>query len=116
MPLLEVRDLSVRFGGVVALDHVSFSVEPGAVVAVIGPNGAGKTTLFRMITGHEKPDAGTLEVGPSVKMGVVDQTRETLDDKRTVYEEITGGQDEIAFGKEKINGRSYVFRFGFRTG
>jgi ATPase subunit of ABC transporter with duplicated ATPase domains len=67
-----------------------------------------------MIMGKEKPDEGTLEVGPSVKMGVVDQTRETLDDKRTVYEEITGGQDEIPFGKEKVNGRSYVFRFGFR--
>jgi ATPase subunit of ABC transporter with duplicated ATPase domains len=83
-------------------------------VGVIGPNGAGKTTLFRMIVGTEKPDAGTLELGPSVSFAYVDQSRETLDADRTVYEEITGGEEEIPFGTKRINGRSYVSRFGFR--
>ncbi len=112
--VLEIKGLKKSFGDTLLIDGLDLSLPPGGIIGVIGPNGAGKTTLFRMITGQEKPDAGTIEIGPSVKMGVVDQTRETLQDKRTVYEEITGGQDEIAFGKEKINGRSYVFRFGFR--
>jgi len=112
--VLEIKGLKKSFGDKLLIDGLDLALPPGGIIGVIGPNGAGKTTLFRMIMGKEKPDEGTLEIGPSVKMGVVDQTRETLDDKRTVYEEITGGQDEIPFGKEKVNGRSYVFRFGFR--
>jgi len=112
--VLEIKGLRKAYGDNLLIDGLDLTLPPGGIIGVIGPNGAGKTTLFKMITGAEKPDAGTLEIGPSVKMGVVDQTRETLNDARTVYEEITGGQDEIPFGKERINGRSYVFRFGFR--
>jgi ATP-binding cassette ChvD family protein len=112
--VLEIKGLKKSFGDRLLIDGLDLSLPPGGIIGVIGPNGAGKTTLFRMITGHEKADEGTIEIGPSVKMGVVDQTRETLQNERTVYEEITGGEDEIPFGKEKINGRSYVFRFGFR--
>jgi ATP-binding cassette ChvD family protein len=112
--VLEIKGLKKSYGDNLLIDGMDLTLPPGGIIGVIGPNGAGKTTLFKMITGKEKPDAGTIEVGPSVKLGVVDQTRETLDDKRTVYEEITGGLDEIPFGKQKINGRSYVFRFGFR--
>jgi ATP-binding cassette ChvD family protein len=112
--VLEIKGLKKSFGDTLLIDGLDLSLPPGGIIGVIGPNGAGKTTLFRMITGQEKPDEGTIEIGPSVKMGVVDQTRETLQNDRTVYEEITGGEDEIPFGKEKINGRSYVFRFGFR--
>jgi sulfate-transporting ATPase len=112
--VLEIKGLKKSFGDTLLIDGLDLSLPPGGIIGVIGPNGAGKTTLFRMITGLEKPDEGTIEIGPSVKMGVVDQTRETLQNDRTVYEEITGGEDEIPFGKEKINGRSYVFRFGFR--
>ena len=112
--VLEIKGLKKSFGDTLLIDGLDLSLPPGGIIGVIGPNGAGKTTLFRMITGQEKADEGTIEIGPSVKMGVVDQTRETLQNDRTVYEEITGGEDEIPFGKEKINGRSYVFRFGFR--
>jgi ATPase subunit of ABC transporter with duplicated ATPase domains len=93
---------------------MELTLPPGGIIGVIGPNGAGKTTLFRMITGQDKPDAGTLELGPSVVMAYVDQSRESLVADQTVYQEITGGEDEIPFGKQKINSRSYVSRFGFR--
>ena len=112
--VLEIKGLKKSFGDKLLIDGLDLALPPGGIIGVIGPNGAGKTTLFKMITGKEKPDEGTIEVGPSVRMGVVDQTRETLQDDRTVFEEITGGYEEIPFGKEKINGRSYVFRFGFR--
>ena len=112
--VLELKGLKKSYGDNLLIDGLDLALPPGGIIGVIGPNGAGKTTLFKMITGKEKPDAGTIEIGPSVKLGVVDQTRETLDDKRTVYQEITGGEDEIPFGKQKINGRSYVSRFGFR--
>jgi len=112
--VLEIKGMKKAYGDKVLIDGFNLSLPPGGIIGVIGPNGAGKTTLFKMIMGKEKPDEGTVEIGPSVKMGVVDQTRETLSDTRTVYEEITGGQEEIPFGKQKINGRSYVFRFGFR--
>ena len=112
--VLEIKGLKKAYGDKVLIDGLDLALPPGGIIGVIGPNGAGKTTLFKMIMGKEKPDAGTLEIGPSVKMGVVDQTRETLQDQRTVYEEITGGEEEIPFGKTRINGRSYVFRFGFR--
>jgi ATP-binding cassette ChvD family protein len=112
--VLEIKGLKKAYGDNQLIDGMDLSLPPGGIIGVIGPNGAGKTTLFRMITGQDKPDAGTLEIGPSVVMAYVDQSRESLDGALTVYEEITGGEDEIPFGKEKINGRSYVSRFGFR--
>jgi sulfate-transporting ATPase len=112
--VVEADHLRKGFGDKLLIDDLSFKLPRGGIVGVIGPNGAGKTTLFRMITGQDKPDAGTLEIGPSVVMAYVDQSRESLDGALTVYQEITGGQDEIPFGKQKINGRSYVSRFGFR--
>jgi len=112
--VVEIRGLRKAYGENVLIDGLDLSLPPGGIVGVVGPNGAGKTTLVRMITGAEKPDAGTVELGESVVLAYVDQTRETLSADRTVYEEITGGDEEIAFGTRKINGRAYVSRFGFR--
>jgi len=112
--VLEVRGVRKAYGDNLLIDGMELTLPPGGIIGVIGPNGAGKTTLFKMITGQEKPDLGTLVIGPSVVMAYVDQTRESLGASRTVYEEITGGEDEIPFGKQRINGRSYVSRFGFR--
>ena len=112
--VLEIKGLKKAFGDNVLIDGMDLSLPPGGIIGVIGPNGAGKTTLFRMITGQDKADAGTLEVGPSVVLAYVDQSRDTLGADRTIYEEITGGLDEIPFGKQRINGRAYVSRFGFR--
>ena len=112
--VLEIKGLKKSYGDNLLIDGLNLSLPPGGIVGVIGPNGAGKTTLFRMITGVEKPDEGTLELGPSVVLAHVDQNRETLDPEKTVYEEITGGEEEIPFGKTKVNGRTYVSRFNFR--
>jgi ATP-binding cassette ChvD family protein len=112
--VLEIRGLRKAYGENVLIDALDLTLPPGGIVGVIGPNGAGKTTLFRMVVGQEKPDAGTLEIGPSVKLAYVDQTRETLSPDRTVFEEVTGGEEEIPFGNRKVNGRAYVNRFGFR--
>jgi ATPase subunit of ABC transporter with duplicated ATPase domains len=112
--VLEIAGLRKAYGDNVLIDGLDLSLPAGGIVGVIGPNGAGKTTLFRMIVGTEKPDSGVLELGPSVSFAYVDQTRETLDPGRTVYEEITGGEEEIPFGTRRINGRAYVSRFGFR--
>jgi ATP-binding cassette ChvD family protein len=112
--VLEVRGLRKGYGDNVLIDGLDLALPPGGIVGVIGPNGAGKTTLFRMISGQEKPDAGTVELGPSVVLAHVDQNRETLSPDRTVYEEITGGDEEIPFGSRRINGRAYVSRFNFR--
>ena len=91
---LAVTGVSVRFGGVQALDDVTLDAEPGMVTGLIGPNGAGKTTLFRMMTGQERPDGGTLKVGETVRIGYVDQSRDALSPNKTVWEEISGGEDE----------------------
>jgi ATP-binding cassette ChvD family protein len=112
--VLEIKGLRKGYGDTVLIEGMDLSLPPGGIIGVVGPNGAGKTTLFRMITGSEKPDAGQIELGPSVKLAYVDQTRETLSPDRTVFEEITGGEEEIPFGNRKINGRAYVNRFGFR--
>ena len=111
--LLEVRDLHLRFGGVKAVDGLSFDVREGEILAVIGPNGAGKTTLFRMLVGQEKPDSGTVKVGATVDVGYVDQNRDALDPDKTVFEEISGGHDTIELGKRTVNARSYVAKFNF---
>ncbi|MCY2928935.1 MAG: energy-dependent translational throttle protein EttA [Planctomycetota bacterium] len=102
------------FGGPPLIEDCSFDVPRGAVVAVLGPNGTGKTTLFRMITGQEKPDAGTVEVGPTVAISFVDQHRDELNDSQTIFEEITGGKDKIEMGTVSIPSRAYVARFNFR--
>ncbi len=101
------------FGDRLLVDDMTFDVPPGAIVGVIGPNGAGKTTLFRMIVGQEQPDDGALTVGQTVKMAYVDQSRDTLDGEKTVWQEISGGEETLELGKRKVNSRAYVSRFNF---
>jgi ATPase subunit of ABC transporter with duplicated ATPase domains len=96
------------------MDGLTFALPRGGIVGVIGPNGAGKTTLFRMIVGQEKPDGGTLTIGPTVKVAYVDQSREALDGKKTVFQEISGGEDVLMFGKREVNARAYAASFGFK--
>jgi ATP-binding cassette ChvD family protein len=112
--VLEVEGLVKGFGDRLLIDNLSFKLPPGGIVGVIGPNGAGKTTLFRMITGQEQPDAGTIRLGDTVKLGYVNQSREDLDPKKTVWEEISGGNDMIQLGKREVPSRAYVGWFNFR--
>jgi len=112
--VIEARNISKAFGDKVLYQDLSFSLPRGGIVGVIGPNGAGKTTLFRMIVGEEKPDAGEFEVGESVEIGYVDQSRDALDAKKTVWEEISDGQDIIAVGNYEMQSRAYVSRFNFK--
>jgi energy-dependent translational throttle protein EttA len=108
------EELSKGFGERLLFEGLSFSLPRGGIVGVIGPNGAGKTTLFRMITGQEQPDSGTLRVGSTVEVAYVDQSRESLDPEKTVYQEISGGQDQLQFGKRTVNARAYAAGFNFR--
>jgi sulfate-transporting ATPase len=112
--VVESRHLKKGYGDNQLIDDLTFTLPRGGIVGVIGPNGAGKTTLFRMITGQEKPDGGTLRIGDTVKIGYVDQSREALDAKKTVWEEISGGHDEIDLGKRAIASRAYVSWFNFK--
>ncbi|HEX6550289.1 MAG TPA: energy-dependent translational throttle protein EttA [Gammaproteobacteria bacterium] len=112
--VVEAKGLSKSFGDTLLYDDLSFNLPPGGIVGVIGPNGAGKTTLFRMIVGQEKPDAGELRVGPSVKLAYVDQSRDTLDGNKTVWEEISNGQDMLIVGNYQTPSRAYVGRFNFK--
>ncbi|MBY6243190.1 energy-dependent translational throttle protein EttA [Methylosinus sp. Sm6] len=112
--VIDVEHVSKAFGDRLLVDDLSFKLPPGGIVGVIGPNGAGKTTLFRMITGQEKPDNGAVVVGESVQLGYVDQSRDALDDKKTVWEEISGGNDIIYLGKREINSRAYCGAFNFK--
>jgi ATP-binding cassette ChvD family protein len=114
--VIEVDDLSKGFGDTLLIDDLEFKLPPGGIVGVIGPNGAGKTTLFRMITGQEKPDAGTIRVGETVKLGYVDQSRDALDPTKTVWEEISGGAEVVKLGKFEANTRAYCASFNFRGG
>ncbi|MER8478964.1 energy-dependent translational throttle protein EttA [Mesorhizobium sp. M1163] len=114
--VIEVEDLSKGFGDTLLIDDLEFKLPPGGIVGVIGPNGAGKTTLFRMITGQEKPDAGTIRVGETVKLGYVDQSRDALDPTKTVWEEISGGAEVVRLGKFEANTRAYCASFNFRGG
>ena len=112
--VVDAEQLVKGFGERLLVDGLSFMLPPGGIVGIIGPNGAGKTTLFRMIVGEEKPDAGTLEVGPSVALAYVDQSRDTLSADATVFDEITGGADRIVVGNRELHGRAYVAGFGFK--
>ncbi len=108
------NDVAKGFGDRLLFENLTFSLPRGGIVGVIGPNGAGKTTLFRMITGQEQADAGTLTVGSTVKIAHVDQSRETLDAGKTVYQEISGGEDQLQFGRRTVNARAYAAGFNFR--
>ena len=112
--VITAEGLRKGYGNHLLIDDLSFKLPPGGIVGVIGPNGAGKTTLFRMITGVEKPDAGTLTVGDSVKLGYVDQSRDSLNDERSVWQEISDGMDQITIGKRQIPSRAYVAAFNFK--
>jgi ATP-binding cassette ChvD family protein len=112
--VIEVAGLSKGYGDRLLIDSLDFSLPPAGIVGIIGPNGAGKTTLFRLLTGAEEPDAGTITIGSSVDLAYVDQSRESLDDARTVYEEITDGHDLLKLGTREVNGRAYVASFNFR--
>ncbi|HEV7323874.1 MAG TPA: energy-dependent translational throttle protein EttA [Bosea sp. (in: a-proteobacteria)] len=114
--VVDFEDLSKGFQDKLLIDGLTFKLPPGGIVGVIGPNGAGKTTLFKMITGVEKPDAGTIKIGESVQLGYVDQSRDSLDDKKNVWEEISGGNDIIYLGKKEINSRAYCSAFNFKGG
>ncbi|HEX7271763.1 MAG TPA: energy-dependent translational throttle protein EttA [Casimicrobiaceae bacterium] len=112
--VIEFKGVSKGYGDRLLIDDLSFSIPPGAIVGIIGPNGAGKTTLFRMITGTEKPDRGEIRIGPTVKLAVVDQTRESLPNDKTAWEAISGGQDIITVGKFEMPSRAYLGRFNFK--
>ncbi|HEY9568435.1 MAG TPA: energy-dependent translational throttle protein EttA [Thalassobaculum sp.] len=112
--VIEAEHLGKAFGDRLLIDDLSFKLPPGGIVGVIGPNGAGKTTLFRMITGQEKPDEGTFRIGETVKLGYVDQSRDSLRADKTVFEEISDGQDEIDLGRRKMASRAYVGLFNFK--
>ena len=112
--VVEADHLTKGYGERLLIEDLTFSLPRGGIVGVIGPNGAGKTTLFRMITGQEGPDAGTLRVGPTVELACVDQSRDVLDPERTVYEEVTGGTDRLVVGGRELHGRAYVASFNFK--
>jgi len=112
--VVEARGVKKEYGDNLLIDNLDFTLPRGGIVGIIGPNGAGKTTLFRMITGMEKPDAGTLRIGETVQIGYVDQSRDALDANKTVFDEITDSADEIELGKRKIASRAYVSWFNFK--
>ena len=114
--VIEFNGVTKAFGDRLLIDNLSFSVPPGAIVGIIGPNGAGKSTLFRMITGTEQPDSGSIDIGPTVKMAYVDQSREDLSDTKTVFDELSEGRDIIQIGKFEMPSRAYIGRFNFKGG
>jgi sulfate-transporting ATPase len=114
--VIEFKNVSKGFGDRLLIDNLSFALPPGAIVGVIGPNGAGKSTLFRMLQGKEQPDSGEIIIGPTVKMAAVDQTREGLDNTKTVFETISGGADVLAVGRFEMPSRAYIGRFNFKGG
>ena len=114
--VIEAEGLTKAFGDKLLFDNLSFSLPPGGIVGVIGPNGAGKSTLFKLITGQETPDTGSITVGDTVQLGYVDQSRDALEGNKTVWEEVSGGNDVFYFGKTEINTRAYVGAFNFKGG
>ncbi|MBK9163672.1 MAG: energy-dependent translational throttle protein EttA [Acidobacteria bacterium] len=111
--VIEAHGVSKAYGDKLLFENLEFSLPPGGIVGVIGPNGAGKTTLFRLITDQDQPDAGTFRVGPTVKLGYVDQSRDSLNADKTIFEEIADGLDFVTLGKREVNARGYVSRFNF---
>jgi ATP-binding cassette ChvD family protein len=111
--VIEADNISKAYGDNILMEGMTFSLPPGGIVGVIGPNGAGKTTLFRMITRQESPDSGTFSIGATVKLAYIDQSRDDLDPKKTLFEIISGGEDTILLGKKQVNSRAYVARFNF---
>ena len=111
--VIEADTVRKAYGDNILVENMSFMLPPGGIVGVVGPNGAGKTTLFRMITGQEKPDAGTIGVGETVQLAYVDQSRDVLDPDKTIWEMISDGQDQVQLGKQTVNSRAYVARFNF---
>ncbi len=114
--VIDIEGLSKSYGDRLLIDNLSFKVPPGGIVGIIGPNGAGKTTLFRMMTGQETPDSGTVTVAETVKMGYVDQSRDSLDPNKTVWEEISEGDEILLLGKREVNSRAYTSSFNFKGG
>jgi ATP-binding cassette ChvD family protein len=112
--VIDFEDLKKGFGDNLLIDDLTFKLPPGGIVGIIGPNGAGKTTLFRMISKQDKPDNGTIKIGESVQLGYVDQSRDSLDGKKSVWEEISGGQDILQLGKREVNSRAYCSAFNFK--
>jgi ATPase subunit of ABC transporter with duplicated ATPase domains len=111
--VIEAEHVSKGYGDLLLMEDVSFSLPPGGIVGIIGPNGAGKTTLFRMITGQDQPDSGSIRVGDSVTLAYVDQSRDVLDPDKTIWEVISGGDDTIQLGSRTVNSRAYVARYNF---
>ena len=114
--VIDATGLSKGYGDKLLIDNLEFKLPPGGIVGVIGPNGAGKTTLFRMITGQEQPDSGEIKIGDTVDLGYVDQSRDALDGGKTVWEEISGGNEVIKLGTHEVNSRAYCSSFNFRGG
>ncbi len=112
--MLQINDLTYRIGARVLFDRATQAISRGHKVGLVGPNGAGKTTLLRLLTGEEEPDAGTLKLGETVKVGHVDQSRDALDPDKTVWEEISGGQDDIVLGKRTVSSRAYASWFNIK--
>jgi ATP-binding cassette ChvD family protein len=112
--VIEATNLTKAYGDKLLFEDLSFTLPPGGIVGVIGPNGAGKTTLFRMITGQETPDSGTIKIGETVHLGYVDQSRDALDPNKNVWEEVSGGNERFTFGKQEVSTRAYVGAFGFK--
>jgi energy-dependent translational throttle protein EttA len=112
--VIEAQNLTKAYGDKLLFDDLEFTLPPGGIVGVIGPNGAGKSTLFKLITGQEKPDSGTIKVGETVKLGYVDQSRDDLDPNKNVWEEVSGGNERFYFGKHEVNTRAYVGAFNFK--
>jgi ATP-binding cassette ChvD family protein len=111
--VIDADNVSKAYGDNILIEGMTFSLPPGGIIGIIGPNGAGKTTLFRMITGQEKPDSGTIRIGETVKLAYVDQSRDVLDSNKSIWEVISGGDDTIQLGKRQVNSRAYVARFNF---
>jgi ATP-binding cassette ChvD family protein len=114
--VIDVENLSKSYGDNLLIENLTFKLPPGGIVGIIGPNGAGKTTLFRMITGQEKPDSGSIKLGDTVHLGYVDQSRDDLAPNKTVWEEVSEGADIIKLGKREVNSRAYVGAFNFKGG
>jgi len=112
--VIEFKDVSKGYGDRLLIDNLSFQIPPGAIVGIIGPNGAGKSTLFRMLADKEKPDSGSINIGSTVKIAHVDQSRDALSADKTVWEEISGGSDTIAVGRYETPSRAYIGRFNFK--